>query len=270
MIFSHDPWVWIAAILTLAIFSFLYKENPFYRFAEHLFVGMSAGYALARTWNNALVPNLLNPLLKGHQYILIIPALLGLMYLFRFIPKLSHLILIPIAVGLGLGSGLGIAPIIQTDIIKQMQSTIADASNVMPGTNIGLVFITLVVFSLVLVAVYYYSDRRGQMDIGRKIGYAVGIIVLAALCGRLIVGVFTTHSTQLLWGIVSFIGVLTTLSYFFFSREHKGALKYSANIGIWFLMIGFGASFGNTVMGRVSLLIGRVQFLLTDWIHVIR
>jgi hypothetical protein len=210
MSFSHDPWVWIAAILTLAIFSFLYKENPFYRFAEHLFVGMSAGYALARTWNNALVPNLFNPLLKGHHYILVLPALLGLMYLFRFIPKLSHLILIPIAVGLGLGSGLGIAPTIQTDIIKQMQSTIADASKLSAG-GWGLV-----------------------------------------------------------WGIVSLVGVLTTLSYFFFSREHKGALKYSANIGIWFLMIGFGASFGNTVMGRVSLLIGRVQFLLTDWVHVIK
>jgi hypothetical protein len=35
-------------------------------------------------------------------------------------------------------------------------------------------------------------------------------------------------------------------------------------------MIGFGASFGNTVMARVSLLIGRVQFLLTDWIHIIK
>ncbi|MDI6740163.1 MAG: hypothetical protein QME74_07345, partial [Candidatus Edwardsbacteria bacterium] len=203
MIFSHDPWVWIAAILTLAIFSFLYKENPFYRFAEHLFVGMSAGYALARTWNNALVPNLFNPLFRdfAHQWLLLIPALLGLMYIFRFVPKLSHLILIPIAVGLGLGSGLSIAPTIQTDIIKQMQSAIADASNVAAG------------------------------------GWGLA------------------------WGIVSLVGVLTTLSYFFFSREHKGALKYSANIGIWFLMIGFGASFGNTVMGRVSLLIGRVQFL---------
>jgi len=74
----------------------------------------------------------------------------------------------------------------------------------------------------------------------------------------------------LLWGIVSFVGVITTLSYFFFSREQKGALKLSAKVGIWFIMIGFGASFGNTVMARVSLLIGRVQFLLTDWIHLIK
>ena len=64
--------------------------------------------------------------------------------------------------------------------------------------------------------------------------------------------------------------MITTLSYFFFSREQKGLLRVSANIGVWFIMIGFGASFGNTVMGRISLLIGRVQFLLTDWIHIIK
>jgi hypothetical protein len=75
---------------------------------------------------------------------------------------------------------------------------------------------------------------------------------------------------NLVWGIIASLGVITTLTYFFFSREHKGPLRWSATIGIWFIMIGFGASFGNTVMARVSLLIGRVQFLLTDWLHVIR
>ena len=35
---------WIAVFLTLAIFSFLYKDNAFYKIAEHLFVGVSAGY----------------------------------------------------------------------------------------------------------------------------------------------------------------------------------------------------------------------------------
>jgi len=33
---------WVAAFLTLSIFSFLYKDNPFYKFAEHLMVGVSA------------------------------------------------------------------------------------------------------------------------------------------------------------------------------------------------------------------------------------
>jgi len=210
MIFSTDPWVWVAAILTLAIFSFLYKENPVYRFAEHLFVGISAGYGVAIYWNNAIVPNLLIPVFKQHEYLFIIPGILGLMFFFRFVPKKGYLMLIPLAVYMGVVNGMALVPTIQTDIIKQMQSAIADATTVRFG--------------------------------------AWGLV----------------------WGVVTLIGVITTLSYFFFSREQKGVLKFSANIGIWFIMIGFGASFGNTVMGRVSLLIGRVQFLLTDWIHIIK
>ena len=47
MTISGDFGVWIAALLTLCVFSFLYKDNPLYKFAEHLFVGVSAGYYIA-------------------------------------------------------------------------------------------------------------------------------------------------------------------------------------------------------------------------------
>jgi len=60
-------------------------------------------------------------------------------------------------------------------------------------------------------------------------------------------------------------GVICTLSYFYFSLEHKGALKVASRAGMWFLMVAFGAGFGNTVMARMSLLIGRVQFLRYEW-----
>ena len=66
--------------------------------------------------------------------------------------------------------------------------------------------------------------------------------------------------------LVLLAGTLTTLSYFFFSREHRGLLGASAQVGIWFLMISFGAAFGTTVMSRMSLLIQRVYFLLYSWI----
>ena len=63
------------------------------------------------------------------------------------------------------------------------------------------------------------------------------------------------------WGDVSnlviVIGVLSVLTYFFFSIEHKGGAGRMARVGILFLMISFGASFGFTVMARISLLFGR-------------
>ena len=35
---------WISVLFTLSILSYLYKDNPFYKSAEHIFVGASAGY----------------------------------------------------------------------------------------------------------------------------------------------------------------------------------------------------------------------------------
>jgi hypothetical protein len=64
--------------------------------------------------------------------------------------------------------------------------------------------------------------------------------------------------------------VITTLVYFYFSAEQKGALRVTSKIGTTFLMIGFGATFGYNVMGRISLLIGRFQFLFTEWLGAVR
>lgn len=210
---STNPWVWLAALLSLCIFSYLYKDNPFYKAAEHLFTGLSVGYLVVIYTFNIVRSYFINPVFVDHRYILLIPFAIGLLYLCRFIPKLSHLMLIPIAITLGIWNGIGLPLTIEADILKQVQGTMINTSMMQDPWN-------------------PYT------------GLAVGIVIA--------------------------IGVICTITYFFFSREHKGALKVSAHVGIWFVMIGFGASFGYTVMARVSLLIGRLQFLFTDWIHLIK
>jgi hypothetical protein len=62
---------------------------------------------------------------------------------------------------------------------------------------------------------------------------------------------------------------VSTLIYFYFSKPHKGVLGGIATLGIWFIMVSFGAHFGYTVMARVSLLIGRVQFLVITWLGLV-
>ena len=66
--------------------------------------------------------------------------------------------------------------------------------------------------------------------------------------------------------LIVFIGAICGLVYFFFSKAHTGVIGGMAKFGIWILMIGFGASFGFTVMARVSLFINRMQFLDQRWI----
>ena len=68
--------------------------------------------------------------------------------------------------------------------------------------------------------------------------------------------------------MIMIIGVLAVLVYFYFSIEHRGAVGAVSRLGVWYLMLGFGAAFGYTVMGRVSLLIGRMNFLFIDVVKV--
>jgi hypothetical protein len=75
--------------------------------------------------------------------------------------------------------------------------------------------------------------------------------------------------SMLLTNWVIFIGVFCGLIYFFFSKAHKGFFGGASKVGIWVLMITFGASFGYTVMGRVSLLVGRLTYLFRDWLGLI-
>ncbi len=81
---------------------------------------------------------------------------------------------------------------------------------------------------------------------------------------------FSASPYSIVGNIVVAVGTFTGLVYFFFSKEHKGAFGGMAKIGIWTIMITFGASFGYTVMSRMSLLIGRMDFIFGDWLGLIR
>lgn len=202
--------IWIAAGLTLAILSFLYKDNPLYKFAEHLYVGVSAGYWVIYIWAFDVKPMLLDEFLSQtgmEKWILLIPAAFGIMMIMRWFPKTAWMSRWPIAFTVGIAAGLALTAQVQGYIVPQIQAT---------------------------------------------------LLPLVAFTGDAVVNIGRSFNN-----IVLFVGVVCSILYFYFSREHKGALKVGSRIGIIFLMIGFGASFGYTVMARISLLIGRLTFLLS-------
>jgi hypothetical protein len=103
------------------------------------------------------------------------------------------------------------------------------------------------------------------------VGYYVGVNMMQKLHGEVIPQVGDTmlslsyNGIDTLWNVIMVVGVLSVLVYFYFSAEHKGAVGGISRLGIWFLMVSFGAAFGYTVMGRISLLIGRMVFLVNEW-----
>jgi|Deesub1362A_J573_1020465.scaffolds.fasta_scaffold02155_2 hypothetical protein len=64
----------IAALLTLMILSYLVGDNPLFRLAAHLLIGVAGGYAGAIAWHAVLRPALLVPLLEAGPAGLVQPA----------------------------------------------------------------------------------------------------------------------------------------------------------------------------------------------------
>ncbi len=196
--------IWIAAFLTLCIYSFLYRDNPFYRFAEQLFVGVSAGYWFVYYWMNGLRANLWIPVVHEGHYLPLVAGVLGAMMLTRIVPRYAWMSRWPISFMVGVTAGYSVVTFLQSNFVVQIRGT--------------------------MVPIGGWGDWQN--------------------------------------GVLA-VGVLSALIYFFFSKEHKGPFGVGARVGIGFLMVAFGASFGYTVMARISLLIGRMYFLMRDWLHII-
>lgn len=195
--------------MTLALYSFLYKDNPLFKFAEHVFVGVAAAYIFGQYWYPTIYGEIIaewTELGEGEQanWWLLAPTLLGLLMLTRFSLRFGWLSRYSFAFFVGLGSGLAIPRTISSFILAQIEPTLQPLSWSWDGLNL--------------------------------------LIIL--------------------------LGVIGVLVYFFFSVEHTGVAGRVSRVGIWFLMASFGASFGYTIMARISLLIGRVTFLLDDWLHL--
>ncbi|MCK9309012.1 MAG: hypothetical protein PHH43_03210 [Candidatus Cloacimonetes bacterium] len=202
--------LWMSVFFTFSIFSFLYKDNPFYKLAEQIFVGLSAAYWLVYLFYSIMLPNLFTKLISDFRgnIILLIPAVLGLMMLMRIIPKTQWLSRFPIAIMIGTSAGISMVRYAKSDLLSQISATMINP----------------------------FAGETTSIVIGNF------LLIIGTICG---------------------------VYYFYFSKKQEGISAVPSKIGIWFLMISFGASFGYTVMARVSLLIGRLEFLLKDWLHII-
>jgi len=114
---------WVAAGLTLAIFSFLYKDNPFFKFGEHLYIGISVGYSITLLVFNFMIPKWWTPLFREGRMSLLVPTALGLLIWTRFFPRFSWLSRWAFAFVVGFGAGIAIPRTISNFIFRQVEST---------------------------------------------------------------------------------------------------------------------------------------------------
>jgi len=227
--------LWIAAFFTLAIFSFLYADNVFYKFAEATFIGVSAAYWMVIGFWDSLVPKLfgaltpdlvmhmvqpsLKPVSAMQWWTMLFALVLGLMMLWRLAPRGGWIGAWPLAFIVGVTAGLKIVSHVESDLMGQGLATMQPVVTLVPAAGGGI---------------DWYASLWPTL---------ASVLVL--------------------------VGVICTLAYFLFSVQHRGPVGGAARMGVWYLMITFGASFGFTVMGRIALLAARFEFLFDDWLWLI-
>jgi len=202
--------VWCTALMTLMVYSYLWKENPAYRFAEYTFVALATAHGIVMTWDSYLVPRVRDDILGGGQWIYVLFGIIGFGYYTRFLsPKWSWISRYPISMSVGYGVGYNLA-ILPRPWLLQVQNSFRDL----------------------------YVTKKG---------------------------VFNFAATRDEW--VFFLCLMAVLSYFFFTVARQiPFIRVSAVAGRYLMMIAFGSAFGNTIQGRISLFLGRLQFLLGDWL----
>ena len=238
---------WLYVLLTLCIFSFLYKDNPFYKAAEHLFVGVSAGYVAVLSFWQQVQPNLFGRLWPSRVDVDDGSILTSIWYA---IYEIFNVIT----------TGFGV-----------LDRSIFPEGGIKGFEEIRIIY--MIPFILGIFMLLRLVPKLGWLArwaIAYIVGMAAGLRFYGFLNSNVLNQIkasaidFTSDWGTIINGLIVFIGTLTGLIYFFYSTEHKGVVGRLSRIGIYFLMIKFGAAFGFAVMGRISLLIGQFNYL-TDY-----
>ena len=206
--------VWVAALATLSVYSYLYKENAFFRTTEHLLVGLTAAHLSVMGFVN-IRDMAWKPFVNGTKWWAIIPIIGGLLLLARWFPKAAWLSRIPLSFMMCVAGAVTVTGQIDAAFLRQITATM------MPLNSVNNVLFVLSVICTLAYFFFTVTARVHEQDTG------------ISLFGRRIL-----------------IG--------------------ASEIGKWAMMVGFGTAFGTSVMARISLFIGRLQFLLTDWIHILK
>ena len=244
MISTEIVSAWIVVLMYLCIFSFLYGDNPFYKAAEHLYVGVSAGYVAVISFWQQVQPNMFGRLWPSRVDVddgsIFTSVWYAIYEIFNFI-----------------STGFGI-----------LDRSIFPEGGIKGFDEIR--FIYLIPFILGIFMILRLVPKLGWLArwaIAYIVGMAAGLRFYGFLNSDILIQIkasaidFTSDWGTIVNALILFIGTLTGLIYFFYSTEHKGVVGRLSRIGIYFLMIKFGASFGFAVMGRISLLIGRINDL---------
>jgi hypothetical protein len=214
----------LSFMLTLMVLSYLIGDNPAFRVAVYLFVGVSAGYAATVALRQVLLPRLVEPLFNGgfsERILAFVALFLGVLLLMKISPRTARWGNPVIAFLVGVGAAVTVGGAVLGTIFPQTQASIniLDMSNA--GNNLveRLIFGMFMLIGTITTLAYFHFGAKSTPDGPQRsklvtiLGW-VGQVFIAITLGVLFAGVLSAAMTALIERISSlseFIARLRTL-----------------------------------------------------------
>jgi len=213
----------VGLLLTLMIFSYLIADNPLFRIAVYLFIGVSSGYAATVVVNYVLMPRLSSLQANDiNQLILaILPLLFGVTLLAKLSPRISWIGNFAMAVLVGVGAAAAVGGALIGTLLPQAQAAMnafdlgAESGNPNPILQLfeGGVMLTGTVLTL---ASFHFTTGRAADGTSRRNPILEGIawfgrIFIAITLGVLFAGVYMAALTAMIERLSSVINFIRSL-----------------------------------------------------------
>jgi hypothetical protein len=210
----------VSFIFTLLVLSYLIGDNPLFRLAIYIFIGVSAGYVAAVAWHQVLWPKLFMPLIYGNtleRALNTIPLLLGVLLLMKLSPRTAHLGNPTMALMVGAGAAVAVGGAVLGTLFPQAQASV----NLFDLKAGGILSERIFEGSIILVGtlttlIYFHFSAKATpngpqgnrlVDILGRIGQ----VFIAITFGVLFAGVLAAAMTALverlsfLWSFITFL-----------------------------------------------------------------
>ncbi|MBN1314132.1 MAG: hypothetical protein JXA42_01645 [Anaerolineales bacterium] len=214
-------------VLTLMVYSYLLGDNPLYRLAIHLLVGIGMGYATIIVLYNVVIPQLISPITQvlsgstadagalAQPFVWLLAALMFL----KMFPKTAQFGNITMGFVIGVGSAVAIGGALLGTLIPQIR---ASALPLLPGSALSIL--------------------PGQSG---SINALASLVVITGTITSLLYFHFHAQS----------VGENKV--------ERPAWLRATSQIGQVFLMIAFGSLYAGALVSSLSVLTERIQFLIS-------
>jgi hypothetical protein len=207
-VLSHDLVTGLLSfLLTLMILSYLVGDNPAFRVAVYIFVGVSAGYAAAVAWWQVIYPKVLLPLLTGsliERLLALVPLVLGFLLLMKLSQRTAWMGNVSVAFLVGVGAAVAVGGAVMGTLIPQTQASYTVFNLTGGGSLLARLFFGVIMLvGTITTLVYFHFGARATAGGPQRsklviwLGW-VGQVFIAITLGVLFAGVFAAAMTALI------------------------------------------------------------------------